>query len=145
MTKVSFYIIEEDSAKAANSFYCRLTEKVLSHDNTVYIHTRDHLHAGDVDDQLWSFQEEKFIPHQLFSVLPHTAKVLIGHEDSPHLPDTYHDVLINLHDETPAFFSQFERVAEIVQPDEQSKKKGRERFQFYRDRGYSLETHKLKL
>ena len=145
MTKVSFYIIEKASGSAAENFFCRLTEKVLSADNTVYIHTMDQAHTSKVDDLLWTYQEEKFIPHEVLSTEVPLAKVLIGYEENPVIPQTHHDVMINLHEDTPPFFSQFERVAEIITPDESSKIKGRERYQFYRDRGYSIETHKLTL
>jgi DNA polymerase-3 subunit chi len=36
-------------------------------------------------------------------------------------------------------------VAEVVNGDEDDKARGRERFRYYRDRGYSLQTHKLAL
>jgi len=71
--------------------------------------------------------------------------VLINHLSEIQIPSTHHDVLINLNHEIPSFFSQFDRVAEIITSDISSKEKGRDRYQFYRDRGYSLETHKMSL
>lgn len=53
--------------------------------------------------------------------------------DFPH-----YDMLISLHNECMPFFSRFERVAEIVGTDEKDSRLGRERFKFYRDRGYEL-------
>ena len=50
------------------------------------------------------------------------------------------DVLINLTEEQPMFFSQFERVAEVIDDNESSKQAGRQRFQFYKQRGYEIET-----
>ena len=52
-------------------------------------------------------------------------------------------VLINLHDAAPPFFSRFERLAEIVGADEAGTAAARERFRFYRERGYELRTHNL--
>ena len=59
-------------------------------------------------------------------------------EDPPH-----DQVLINLADERPATFARFERVIEIVTLDDADKALARERFRFYRDRGYELGIHKL--
>ena len=142
MTRIDFYIIEEGSEQATDNFICRLTEKAFSQSNAVFIHTLDEQHATKLDDLLWNFNEASFIPHQLTSSESCNTPVLIGHETTeiPH-----HDVLINLHREAPSFFSQFDRVAEIITTDETSKIKGRERYQFYRDRGYALETHKMSL
>jgi DNA polymerase-3 subunit chi len=50
------------------------------------------------------------------------------------------NVLINLTDQQPLFFSQFERVAEIIDDNAPVKQAGRERFQFYKQRGYELDT-----
>jgi DNA polymerase-3 subunit chi len=52
-------------------------------------------------------------------------------------------VLINLHDAPPPFFSRFERLAEVVGADEAGAAAARERFRFYRERGYELRTHNL--
>ncbi len=157
MTRIDFYILEtsdnsedtaESSEQAAESFICRLTEKAWSQNNAVYIHTMDEKHATKYDELLWTFNEESFIPHQLLNKntdQSNTKNVLIGQQITENIPVTYHDVLINLNHETPSFFSQFERVAEIITTDETSRSKGRERYQFYRDRGYALETHKLSL
>ena len=58
-------------------------------------------------------------------------------------PVVHEDVLINLCEETPAFFSRFHRLIEIVTTDETDRKRARERFRFYRDRGYEIVTHDL--
>ena len=50
-------------------------------------------------------------------------------------------MLINLHDAAPPFFSRFERLAEIVSVEGAAA--ARERFRFYRERGYDLRTHNL--
>ncbi len=151
MTRIDFYIIEKGSEQAADIFICRLTEKAWSQNNAVYIHTMNEQHATKYDDLLWSFSETSFIPHQQcksddekISEINHEKTVLLGHNPQAEVTH-HHDVLINLHDESPSFFSQFERVAEIITTDENSKIKGRERYQFYRDRGYALETHKISL
>lgn len=149
MTRIDFYIIEEGSEPlselATDTFICRLTEKAWSQNNAIYIHTEDEQHAIKFDELLWTFNEESFVPHQLDQNESSAKTVLIGHQQTIEIPTTHHDVLINLNHETPSFFSQFERVAEIITPDETSRIKGRERYQFYRDRGYALETHKMSL
>lgn len=144
MTRIDFYIIESGSDTATETFICRLTEKAWSQDNAVYLHTMDEQHAAKYDDLLWSFSKTSFIPHQLVNEEFKEKTVLIGHQTEIDIPHQ-HDVLVNLNHDAPSFFSQFERVAEIITRDEKSRIKGRERYQFYRDRGYALETHKMSL
>ena len=149
MTRIDFYIIEEGSESASEHatdlFICRLTEKAWSQNNSVYIHTMDEQHATKYDELLWTFTENSFVPHHLMTTDNTDKTVLIGHQTMTEIPTSHHDVLINLNHESPSFFSQFERVAEIITTDEISRSKGRERYQFYRDRGYALETHKMSL
>ena len=146
MTRIDFYIIEEGSKEATETFICRLTEKAWLQNNAVYIHTMNESDSSKYDELLWSFNELSFIPHQLDTTEPakNDKAVLIGHQSEANITQ-HHDVLINLNHEAPSFFSQFDRVAEIITNDETSKIKGRERYQFYRDRGYALETHKMSL
>jgi len=54
-----------------------------------------------------------------------------------------HDVLINLAPDVPVFFSRFERVAEPVDAEPPARAASRERFRFYRDRGYEPTVHRL--
>ncbi len=49
-------------------------------------------------------------------------------------------VLINLHAHPPPFFSRFERLAEIVSRDEDDLAAGRERWKFYKARGYEIRS-----
>ena len=62
-------------------------------------------------------------------------QVVIDHrgENFPH-----NEVLISLHTVCLPFFSRFERVLEIVSQDTEDARLGRERFSFYRDRGYEM-------
>jgi DNA polymerase-3 subunit chi len=52
-------------------------------------------------------------------------------------------VLINLQPLPPPFFSRFERLAEIVGLDDADVAAGRNRYRYYRERGYELRSHSL--
>jgi DNA polymerase-3 subunit chi len=66
--------------------------------------------------------------------------VVLGSEPPP---TNFEDVLITLAAEVPECFSRFQRVAEVVGADLEEKAGARERFRFYRDRGYPPQTHNL--
>jgi DNA polymerase-3 subunit chi len=142
MTKVDFYLLGggDDSRER---IACRLAEKAWRLGNRVYLLAPDKPAAQELDDLLWTFSQGSFVPHavceQEADVEAHP--VLIGHAEPP--TSLRHDVLISLSDEVPAWFSRFTRVAELVGAAEADKVRGRERFRFYRERGYPLETHNL--
>jgi DNA polymerase-3 subunit chi len=52
-------------------------------------------------------------------------------------------VLLNLRAEWPPFFGRFERLVEIISTDEDDRQSGRERWKFYKDRGYEMRIHDL--
>ena len=141
MTKIDFYILEQNHNEARQRFACRLAEKAWRQGNKVYIHTENAEQSERIDKLLWTFRIESFIPHALNDdTAADTVPVHIGHGGAPQ----HHDkVLINLAPEVPLFFSRFERVADLVDQHEESKIQGRERFRFYRDRGYPLVNHTI--
>ena len=141
MTRVDFYVLDSTSPQARDKLVCRLTEKAYSLDHTIYIHADTSEQAQHLDNLLWTYRDGSFIPHQLHDEhQSETCTVIIGHN---HEPESHSEVLINAGNEVPMFFSRFERVAEVVTQDEQQRNYARERFKFYRERGYELETHNL--
>ncbi len=138
MTRVDFYILEDVDLDAMMRFACRLACKAVDEGNRVYIHTPHKKSAVDLDELMWAYPEQRFMPHgQQNDDAARGAPVVIGWED----PKEFEGVLINLSDEIPTFFGRFDRVAEIVVGE--TKSRGRERYEFYRDRGYPLHHHNL--
>lgn len=142
MTRVDFYVLPEDSADGALLTACRLCEKAVARGKKVHVHAPDAALAQELDRLLWTYKQGVFIAHEKHDAASDQsmAAVLIGAAEPS---ATHHDVLLNLGTEVPGFFSRFERVLEIVHGDAAVRAKSRERFKFYRDRGYTLETHKL--
>lgn len=137
MTRVDFYVLQDAAARNRDVLACRLAEKAWLDGLQVYIQTDSPEHARMLDDLLWTFHDRSFVPHATES---NAAPVCIGCDGSE---TTAHEVLINLGAAVPNCFSRFDRVLEIVNGDTTVREDGRVRFKFYRDRGYSLETHNL--
>ncbi|MCP5349830.1 MAG: DNA polymerase III subunit chi [Oceanospirillaceae bacterium] len=136
MTAVFFYVLGKNSEQDRLVFCCRLIAKAYREGRRVYIHTQGPEHSAQLDDLLWQFQAGAFIPHAKAGT--QDAPVLIGHGE---IPAGHDDVLINLSDPIPGFFSRFERVMEIVIQDEAVLNQTRQHYKFYRDRGYDVTHH----
>ncbi|NIP72605.1 MAG: DNA polymerase III subunit chi [Gammaproteobacteria bacterium] len=141
MTRIDFYVVASGGPQARRGLACKLVEKAYKLGHRIYVHTGSAEESAQLDELLWTFRQGSFVPHGLH---PQSdvgdAPVLIGHDAAP---EEIQDVLVNLTNEVPAFFSRFQRVAELVDGGEDSRRKGRERFRFYRDRGYELQSHEL--
>ncbi|MEW8469254.1 MAG: DNA polymerase III subunit chi, partial [Candidatus Thiodiazotropha sp.] len=108
----------------------------------VYIHTGSEEESRHMNRLLWTFRQGSFVPHGMASECdPLTTPVVISHDKES---GEEKDVLINLAGDVPSFFSRFERVAEIIDREPEVVTAGRERFRFYRDRGYPLNKHDIK-
>lgn len=148
MTKVSFYVLQVETAAGNGrlALACRIAEKALrtgiDNGQRTYIHCPDESTLNAMDDLLWTFRQGSFVAHERLNDVRNwndTAPVIIG---SAEPPKELNAVLINLAQDVPLFFSRFERVAEVI--DEAGREAGRQRYQFYKDRGYPLETHKIE-
>ena len=141
MTRVDFYVLKDPSDTACALFACRLTEKAVQQGHQVFINTESALQLLQLDDLLWTFRSGSFLPHAVDSGEDSgDFPVLLGHEREP---SNSHDVLVNLSNEVPPFFSRFNRVAELVGGSETQRAEARNRYRFYKDRGYTLNTHEI--
>ncbi|WP_339650228.1 DNA polymerase III subunit chi [Halopseudomonas pelagia] len=140
MTRIDFYLLTSSAPQTRLDYACRLAHKAWSKGHQVYLHCADEQQAQTLDELLWSFRADAFLPHASTTEQPN-AKVVCGYGEDA---GEHHDLLINLADQSPAFFSQFNRLAEIVIELDPVRVPARERFRFYRERGYPLQTHQLR-
>ncbi|MBF8729176.1 MULTISPECIES: DNA polymerase III subunit chi [Pseudomonas] len=140
MSKVDFYILPTDALSARLDFACKLCEKAWRLGHRVYLHCQDAEQRKALDERLWHFKGEAFVPHDPAEVNAE-ATVALGLGDDA---GTHRDLLINLGAEIPGFVGQFERVAEIVVEEPGIRQAARERFRFYREQGYALQDHRLQ-
>lgn len=89
-----------------------------------------------LDDQLWQQPEGRFLPHETG---PSDAPIRLL-EDAPDQAG----ILINLDPGAPLPGGQFDRILEIVPPDEGVREKLRERWVAWKKRGAELHHHVLK-
>ena len=139
MTKIDFYVMSGGGPDDALQIVCRLTEKALKA-GTVYLHCQDKLQAATLHEKLWSFRPDAFIPHEQHSGTMPKEPVVIGYQEPP---ESFHEILINLAIETPPVFARFERLLEVVPAEHDARGASREKYRFYKDRGYPLETHDI--
>ena len=138
MTEVSFYTFADDKLAVAR----QLTAKAFARGMHVMLYAPDQALAQTLDTLLWTTPAQSFLPHcRDTHPLASQTPVLIG-ENVDVMPQA--DVMINLHHERPAAFSRFGRLLEIVGLAADDVEQGRQRYRFYRERGYALNTIDLR-
>jgi len=135
VTTIDFYTHVADRLAVA----ARLAAKAVAAHGSARILTPDAATTDALDRLLWVAPATGFLPHcRIDSPGAGQTPVWIDHRLEHSGPAA---VLVNLHAEPPPFFSRFERLAEIVGVDDAAA--GRERYRFYRERGYELRAHDL--
>jgi DNA polymerase-3 subunit chi len=138
VTQIDFYTNVADKLATA----CRIAAKAYSVGNRMLVLCPDSDVAARIDRMLWTTPATGFVPHcaPTDPLAAETPIIVDAAGDTP----AGDQVLLNLRPEWPSFFARFERLIEIVSHDEVDKAAARERFKFYRDRGYEMRTHDLK-
>jgi DNA polymerase III subunit chi len=135
MPRADFYLIDKPRFREDPLLLvCELVKKAFAGGQSTLILARSFDEAEHLDEKLWEFDEESFIPHQI-----------AGDDDdaiTPVLivpPDTTtadRPLVINLR-EQPAP-GLFERVLEVVPADEAERAGSRSRWKTYQHAGFEL-------
>ncbi len=140
MTRIDFYHYTSDKFRYA----CGIASKAFAAGNKVCVHLETQADVDRFDDLLWTYQPLKFVPHMRLmnseqNAVAQTPVLLITPEDEP----PHHDVLINLANQWPPKFASFERLIEVVANSDDDKVHARERYKFYKHRGYEIQVQKI--
>ncbi|MCW8853389.1 MAG: DNA polymerase III subunit chi [Gammaproteobacteria bacterium] len=142
MTRVDFYILQDQNPLSLQKFACRLADKAYQQGHRILIQTETAEESRILDNMLWTISENSF--------LPHTIDTGSANDDQPiiisHQAAEYKDfqTMINLSSITPVDTRAFDRIAEILNQQESRKQTGREHYKIYKARGYELYHHEIK-
>jgi DNA polymerase-3 subunit chi len=132
MTSISFYFNVPDKTL----LLAQLLQKVLHQHRKATLFV-EHAEAGHaLSSHLWAQANASFLANAVAeeawaSVTP----IMIAWQPHTVFQD---DLLVNLQSTQLTFFSRFKQLIELVGLDEADKAAARQRFSFYRDRGYEI-------
>ncbi len=132
MTRIDFYQLNPERHRY-DQVVCQLCQKAYESQQLTLLLTRDPQQSQHLDQKLWTFRDDSFLPHDSEEVEGMVTPILI-HDDPD--PGSNRQLLINLSTTVPIYFAQFERVIELVTDD--NRQQAREHYSFYKERGYPL-------
>jgi DNA polymerase-3 subunit chi len=137
MTSIDFYFNAQDRLQVA----CRLAGKAMKQKQRLLIYAPDAGTASRIDKMLWTWPAIGFVPHcaARAALAAETPVLIASGEEAPEGCE----VILNLGLECPPHFERFPRLLEVVSTEEEQKASGRDRFRFYRERGYKITNHDL--
>lgn len=133
MTRIDFYQLD-GTRHAWDQVVCRLCQKAWEQRQPTLLLTEDPAQSRHLDQRLWTFADDSFVPHDLDEEDDFVTPILIHDRTEPR---DHRQLLINLSPEVPEFFARFERVIELVTDDNRAR--ARQHYSFYQERGYPLQ------
>lgn len=138
-THVDFYVMEEEGEQAKSMLACALIEEAYFNGRRIFVYCPNAQQAEHLDELLWIFKPDSFIPHNLQGEGPEPPPpVQLGFHTEPR---GFHDLLMNLTDEVPPFYTKFKQVIELVGLNEAEKTISRAHYKHYRANQCTLKTH----
>ena len=119
-------------------------EKVIAVKYPMVIRCKNQSHCEEVGYSIHNFSKKDFLPCAEFSdksadlfpiILSTVSKIPLCADDII--------VLLNLDTKIEMTFSSYLRVIEIVDQTALSRQKGRERYKYYKERGYEIFDHRV--
>ncbi len=140
VTEVAFHFGAPDRL----AYACRLLRKAAATGARLVVRSSPEIGAA-LDAALWNLGPTDFITHcdqSAADAVRGRSSVLLVDADGA--LDTDFPILVNLADDVPTEFEQFQRVIEVVSTDEQERNLARQRWKLYTERGYTITRHDLK-
>ena len=141
MPRADFYLIDKPRFREEPLLLvCELARKAFDAGLYTLVLTRDAAQAEALDDLMWSFDPDEYLPHQI-------AGMDEGDDDTPILISTpdmdipARTLLINLRDAAPT--GSFDRVLEVVPADPSARGPLRERWKHYQALGFDVNKHDM--
>ncbi len=141
MPRADFYLIDKPRFREEPLLLvCELARKAFEAGLYTLVLTRDAAQAEALDDLLWSFDPDAYIPHQIAGSDEDEdeAAVLIATPDSD---VALRPLVINLRDGVVE--GTFDRVLEVVPADPAARGPLRERWKHYQSRGFDVKKHDM--
>jgi DNA polymerase-3 subunit chi len=135
MPRADFYLIAKPRfSEQPLMLVCELARKAYAAQQPTLILTRDFAQAEALDELLWSFDEDTYIPHQLAGDDDdeHTAVLIVP----PGIEATVRALTINLREECPQSYGA--RVLEVVAAEPAERDGSRIRWREYQRLGFEV-------
>ena len=136
---IHFYLVSGASSECLHEEVCWLAENLYSQQLTAYVYTESSADCETLDNLLWTYKQESFIPHEIMGENA-KAPILLGHLASQLIPAS--DIVVNLSGVIPPFYQQFRHTIELVYLSTTSREAARERYRTYQSQGNQMITYK---
>ena len=135
MTNIKFFFNVDNKIE----FICSMLTERLNKKKNSLIYCANNEQLKILSNYLWSNNLSEFFPHEENNH-HYFNKITISNKDIDWMDDT----IINISNKMIDGFNRYLHLFEMVSTDEDDKKLARKRFQYFKDRGYNIQTIDVK-
>lgn len=137
--QVDFYVLV-DPARTAESLACQLALMAWEQGHRVCVLTEDATEASRLDELMWEQPPGRFLPHDIGSGADECP---VRIEEIGKAIPADRDVVINLACSAVGEPGRFQRLLEIVPPDDGRRQASRDKYRAYREQGLDPAHHTI--
>lgn len=128
------------------AYACRLLRKAHRAGAQVAV-TGDLATLQALDRELWTFDDQEFLPHVLAAGKPlperlHATPIWLSPD--PASAPGERSILVNVGREMPAGMDRFQRLFDLVSSEADDRQEGRQRWKAYAAQGWDVQPHEVK-
>ncbi len=139
-SKADFYVLPSSDPDARARFLCRLVEKIRALGHEIFIQASNETEAQRIDQLLWEYRPESFIPHSLIDEKDNAGVKIGWDQQRPHHKDVY----VNLDLSIPEDALEFDRILEVVVQSEDILTATRANYKVYQSSGVQIDMHDMR-
>ncbi|WP_159714936.1 DNA polymerase III subunit chi [Blochmannia endosymbiont of Camponotus nipponensis] len=142
MKQGTFYLLsqefkQKDELNYLEKLICKLISTHWRSDKSILVACENKHQAKKIDKALWIFDQNSFLPHNLFEKKSlHTPITIYWNQCC--YDNNSRDLLINLMLKNMDFFFNFNEIIDFVPITDMLKKKARHRYQSYKKNGFKM-------
>jgi len=140
MPRADFYLIDKPRFREQPLLLvCELAKRAYASQQPTLVLARDFEQAEAIDELMWAFDEDAFIPHQLAGDDDdaNTAVLIVP----PDVDTADRPLVINLREQCAP--GQYQRVLEVVAADPAEREGSRLRWREYQRQGFEVSKHDM--
>lgn len=139
--KIDFYLAENPQAMSHWQVACRLLGKIYQQQHQAYVLCKDQASAEHLDELLWTFRDDSFIPHNLIGEGPsQPPPIQLGWQPPP---QHHRDILLLVATPLPEQYTRFKRALVVISDDPEERDAARGLYRELQQQGLELAFHKL--
>lgn len=135
-----FYLLGQPQQAARYVFAAKLAEKALAQGDRVCLFCDDREQASALDDLLWQFRPDSFLPHEVMADGAASPAAPVGLTWSQPAPEDWETLLV-MASRLPAQADRFQRLALVAHNDPETLNQARALYRQLRELGCTPQVH----